>query len=250
MMNKRTFSHNLCFLLFLFVVMALCVQAPNAAAFNDPKCDDAVSIVSDIPTTQSFSDEPVGEEDIQTILLAGINAPSAMNKQPWHFSAVTDKGVMEQIAGGMGGFKPSDGANPPEGFNPPPDFSGEGPGGPGKMPPAAPGGGGAKAGAADAPLAIIISGPEGSDFDAGLACQNMSVAAQLLGYGSKIISSPTMVLNGARQAEFREILGIPENYSAVAVLLIGYDAQAGSSDAVTSATARNPMEEIVTFVAP
>ena len=27
-------------------------------------------------------------------LAAGINAPSAMNSQPWHFSAVTDKEVL------------------------------------------------------------------------------------------------------------------------------------------------------------
>ena len=257
MMKSKLYAViTICFV-FSVAVMICCVQAEKAAAFNDLNREDAVAIVSDIPTTQSFSDEPVSAEDLQTILLAGINAPSAMNSQPWHFSAVTDSAVLEQIAGGMGGgmggFKPGDDKKPPEGFTPPADFSGgmpSGNGGPGAMPPAAPGGGGAKAGVADAPLAIIISCPEGKDFDAGLACQNMSVAAQLLGYGTKIISSPTMVLNGPKQDEFRTILGIPENYSAVAVLLIGYDAQSGAPDAVTSATVRNPIEEIVTFVAP
>lgn len=258
-MTKNKFSVLLSvFCLFSFIVMFGCARIMDAAANDDAKNADAVSIVSDIPTTQKFSDAPVSVEDLQTILLAGINAPSAMNGQPWHFSAVTDKAVMEQIAGDMGGgpggFKPFDGKNPPEGFTPPAGPDGKAPsgnGGPGGMPPMGMGGGAAKAGAADAPLAIIVSCPEGSAFDAGLACQNMSVAAQLLGYGSKIISSPTMALNGAKQDEYREILGIPENYSAVAVLLIGYeDAQAEAADAVTSATVRSPMDEIVTFVAP
>ena len=233
--------------LFAFIVMI-------GSAYSNARYEDAATLVSDIPTTQSFSDAPVAEEDLQTILLAGINAPSAMNSQPWHFSAVTDKAVMEKIAGDMGGgFRPA-GGNPPEGFTPPSNPGGPAPSGsgaPAPMPPMGMGGGAAKAGVADAPLAIIISCKAGSEFDAGLACQNMSAAAQLLGYGSKIISSPTMALNGANQDEYREILGIPADYSAVAVLLIGYEeAEAETADAVTSATARNPMDEVVTFVAP
>ncbi|MCR5331809.1 MAG: hypothetical protein K6E62_11590 [Lachnospiraceae bacterium] len=72
--------------------------------------------------------------------------------------------------------------------------------------PPAPGGSGPKAGIADAPLAIIISCAEGNEFDAGLACQTMSVEAQLLGYGTKIISSPTIALNGEKQAEYKDKL--------------------------------------------
>ena len=50
----------------------------------------ALSLVTDIPTTQYFTDEAVKEEDVTTILTAGVNAPSAMNGQPWHFTAITD----------------------------------------------------------------------------------------------------------------------------------------------------------------
>lgn len=87
-------------------------------------------------------------------------------------------------------------------------------------------------------------------MDAGLACQNMSVTAQLLGYGTKIISSPTMALNGEKQDEYRALLGIPDNQSAVAVLLIGYvdTAVDETVDGYTGATERNPMSDVVTFV--
>ena len=254
---KNYFSTVIIFVcLFSLVAMIGCIQVKNAAADSGARYEDAALFVSDIPTTQNFSDAPVAEEDLQTILLAGINAPSAMNSQPWHFSAVTDSAVLEKIAGDMsggGGFRPA-GGNPPEGFTPPANPGGPAPSGsgaPAPMPPTGMGGGAAKAGVADAPLAIIVSCKDGSEFDAGLACQNMSAAAQLLGYGSKIISSPTMALNGANQDEYREILGIPADYSAVAVLLIGYEeTEVGTADAVTSATVRNPMDEVVTFVAP
>ena len=106
-----------------------------------------------------------------------------------------------------------------------------------------------KAGIADAPLAIIVSCAAGSELDAGLATQNMSVAAQLMGYGTKIISSPTMALNGEKQEEYRALLGIPSEYSAVAVLLVGYEDTSVDEtvDGYTAATTRNSFDEMVTF---
>ena len=227
---------------------------------------DAIALMSDIPTTQAFTGDAVSEEDLATIVNAGINAPSAMNGQPWHFSVITSKEVMQKINDGMSmGFPAGDKPDGmPEGEKPA-DFPGgmafngekpegmlqpegmEKPGGQG-MPPAAPGGNGAKAGMTDAPVAIVISCTEKSDFNAGLACEQMSATAQLLGYGTKIISSPTIALNGSNQAEFKTLLGIPEDQAAVAVLLIGKADAAVEADAVTSATTRNSAEDLVSYV--
>ena len=108
-----------------------------------------------------------------------------------------------------------------------------------------------KAGIADAPLVIAISCKEGSELDAGLACQNMSVTAQLLGYGTKIISSPTIAVNGEKQADYRALLGIPEEQTAVAFLLIGMEDTSieETVEGYAGASARNPLEEMVTYVA-
>ena len=210
-------------------------SAETAAQSAEPVgADGAAALVAAFPTIQAFTQDPVDEGDLQTILAAGCNAPSAMNNQPWHFSVVTDADVLQQIADGMGGGMPPAGMPAPEGGQAPP--------------PAVPGGGGAKAGLTDAPLAIIVSCREGQEFDAGLACQTMSIEARLLGYGSKIISSPTIALNGEQQDTYRELLGIPSDCSAAAVLLIGREDT--SVDASTGATKRNPMEETVTFVEP
>ncbi|MCD8397879.1 MAG: nitroreductase family protein [Lachnospiraceae bacterium] len=179
--------------------------SPLLTEENEKGNQSAAELVSDIPTTQYFTDDPVADEDIEMILTAGINSPSAMNSQPWHFSAVTDTTVLQQVSDDTG------------------------------------------ADIADAPLAIIVSCAEGSELDAGLACQTMSIEAQLLGYGSKIISSPADILNGE---EYRELMGVPEDYSVVAVLLVGYEDTSLDEDADgnTSATARNSMDELVTLV--
>ena len=146
-----------------------------------------------------------------------------MNGQPWHFSVITDAEVLQQISEGMGtgmgfGGRPEGAPDgemvPPEGMTPPEGMSfPDGMEFPEGERPAVPGGsagGMSKAGITDAPLVIVISCKAGSELDAGLACQNMSGAAQLLGYGTKIVTSLTMALNGSNQDTYRELLGIPE----------------------------------------
>ena len=168
---------------------------------------NAVELVSDIATTQYFTDDKVSNDDIETILMAGINTPSAMNGQPWHFSVITDAALLQQISEDMssgmrvGRGTPRDGADMPDGKLPedgelPDGFDADGDRDSSPPPDTTAGGNHAatgsvlKAGIAGAPLVIVISCSDGSELDAGLACQTMSVAAQLLGYGTKIISFP------------------------------------------------------------
>lgn len=134
----------------------------------------------------------------------------------------------------------------PEGVKP--SQGGERPAMPEGMP--APSQGGAKASLGDAPLAVIIyqdkstSSPN-SDFDCGLAAQNMYLAAVSLGYGAKIVSSPTMTLNGGNHDQICEKLGVDPSYTAVAVLLVGKADQ--SVDGVTGASVRAGLEEKTTI---
>ncbi len=47
---------------------------------------------------RSFLPDPITEEEIATLIKAGSMAPSAMNKQPWHFVVVTDRKLLDQLA--------------------------------------------------------------------------------------------------------------------------------------------------------
>ena len=278
----------LCALAFVFSLTGCGQDNQTVASVVNAIDADAVSALQNIKTTQYFTDEAVVQKDMETIVQAGINAPSAMNSQPWHFSVITDAEVLQQISEGMGsgmgfggrpqgapdgemahpeGMTPPEGMEDgrPEGMESPEGFAPDGtmpegmdfpamPEGmdfPEGQPPAAPGGGSMnKAGIADAPLVIVISCKAGSELDAGLACQNMSGVAQLLGYGTKIVTSPTMALNGSDQDTYRELLGIPDDYSAAAILLIGHEDTSvdESVDGYTGATNRNPVNDMVTYV--
>ena len=46
---------------------------------------------------RKYTEEPVSEETIRLLLEAGMSAPSAGDERPWHFIALTDKAVKEQL---------------------------------------------------------------------------------------------------------------------------------------------------------
>ena len=235
----------------LGTVLAL-VLLTGSCAF----ADSAVDVILNTGTTQAFTDEAVPAADLETILKAGLSTESAINQQPWFFVAVTNQDVMKEIGGsGMGGFSMSAGGGKPEGApeGGKPEGMPEGAPAGGKtegapeggMPAMPSGGSGAKASLGDSPAAIIIYKNDGSkspdaSFDCGLATQNMVIAASALGYGVKIVSSPTMSLNGTNHDAMCEKLGVDPSMQAVAVLLIG---KADSDvDAASSATTRESLE--------
>lgn len=241
--------------LIIGAIFLLTISLFACSGGDTAKCDEAAKLLAEVKTTQFFTEGKVADVDIEKILSAGVNAPSAMNTQPWHFTAVTDEEVAQKLADAMGSMKSpamKDGETgmPPampegmEGKEPPSDFSKDAPkkpeGGAGfsKMP--------NKAGIGDAPLTIVISSKEGSELDAGLAVQNMSAEAQLLGYGTKIMTAPTMVLNND---EYKEMLSIPDGQKIVAVLIVGKPAsEKDNPDAVSSATTRNSFDDVVTII--
>ena len=238
----------------LLLALSLTACTNNATTNSTSSYDDAAKVLTEVKTTQFFTEEKVTDEDVEKILSAGVNAPSAMNTQPWHFTAVTDEETQKKLADAMSSMKPPamNGDAPdmpkPEGvpedaklmIDPPADTPKDAPkpteGGAGfsKMP--------NKAGIGDAPLTIVISCKEGSELDAGLAVQNMSAEAQLLGYGTKIMTAPTMALNND---EYKEMLSVPEGQKIAAVLIVGKPAtEKDNPDAVSSATTRNAFDDM------
>lgn len=49
-------------------------------------------------SVRSYLDKSVEEEKIEKLLRAGMAAPTAKNKQPWHFVVVTDKSLLQKLS--------------------------------------------------------------------------------------------------------------------------------------------------------
>ena len=95
-------------------------------------------------------------------------------------------------------------------------------------------------------ILIVISGQQKQDgtidpFDCALATENMYIAAQSLGLGAHIYAGPVADIN----MNWKQKLGIPDDYKAVMVLRIGSVDK--SVDAVSAASARKKPEEVVIY---
>lgn len=91
---------------------------------------------------------------------------------------------------------------------------------------------------------VIVSGLESengtSDFDCGLATENMFIALHSLGLGAHIYGSPAVKVNSNK-----ELFQIPEGYKAIVVLRIGNVDK--KVDAVSAASPRKTAEEIINY---
>ena len=46
---------------------------------------------------RQFTGESVSKEDLETMVKAGMAAPSAVNVQPWAFLVITDRGILDRL---------------------------------------------------------------------------------------------------------------------------------------------------------
>ncbi len=59
---------------------------------------EVLEAISTRRSIRQFTDQPVEEEKIEMLLRAAMQAPSAHNKQPWHFLIINDRNLLNQIA--------------------------------------------------------------------------------------------------------------------------------------------------------
>jgi nitroreductase len=150
---------------------------------------------------RNFIAGSIPKADLDLILQAGIKAPSAGNRQPWYFTVVQNQTLAKRIV-------------PQQ---------------------------------VDGNVLIVISASGdgktngGAILDCALAAENMYLAAQALGYGSRIYTGPMDALNRDLKAD----LGLPSGYSAVALVRVGR-VQPGV-DAVSAASSRKPADSLVNY---
>ena len=84
----------------IFVLTAL-LAVLTLSSCKTQSCADpsAMDVLLTRTSIRSFTGDPVSREQLETILKAGMAAPSAMNVQPWRFVVVQDKEKMAEIFG-------------------------------------------------------------------------------------------------------------------------------------------------------
>ncbi|MCG8567524.1 MAG: nitroreductase family protein [Desulfobacterales bacterium] len=137
---------------------------------------------------RKFQPGPVAKETLETLVRAGMSAPTAGNRQPWAFVAVDDKDMLVQLAEGL----------PYAGF--------------GK----------------NAPAAVLVCGNMEKAFqgeenslwiqDCSAACQNILIAAEALGLGATWTAIYPLA---DRVAHVQKCLGLPNHIIPLSFIPVG-----------------------------
>ena len=161
----------------------------------------SIGLILNHYAARNFIEGAIPRADLDLIIQAGVRAPSARNLQPWHFTVVQDQNLARQIVSNN----------------------------------------------VDGNILIVVSAPgDGRTnhvqiLDSSLAVQSIYLAAQVLGYGSRIYTMPIDNINARLKTE----LGFPDGYSAVALIRVGR-IQA-NVDAVGAASPRKNARELVNY---
>lgn len=143
-------------------------------------------------SVRKFTDEKVKPCMVEKMLRAAMAAPTAVNKQPWHFVVVDDREALDRLAGQgrQGGML------------------------------------------RQAPLAIVVCGDmskalegKAQEFwiqDTSAATENLLLAAHALGLGAVWTGGYPME---DRYKQIQQVLGLPENIVPLCTVIIGHPAE-------------------------
>ena len=82
----------------LICMAALTASMSAEAQKSNSYKNAALENIATRTSVRSYLNKPVEAAQIEQLLRAGMAAPSAVNKQPWHFVVVTDKAQLAALA--------------------------------------------------------------------------------------------------------------------------------------------------------
>ena len=140
-------------------------------------------------TIRRFTEEDVSEEQAEMLLEMAMCAPSRLDRQPWRFVTIRDKGLQKQLADLLRMHRYLE----------------------------------------TAPILIAVCGlPEASPtwiLDISAATENMLLAATAMGLGGAWVGSPDTVLWDMLEETLHDQLGIPLNVRIPILVAIGHPAE-------------------------
>ncbi|EJG08060.1 MAG: nitroreductase family protein [Methanofollis liminatans] len=58
---------------------------------------DTIEAIMTRRSVRAYTAEPIGDEEIESLLRAAMQAPSAVNEQPWEFVVIRDRALLDQV---------------------------------------------------------------------------------------------------------------------------------------------------------
>jgi len=158
---------------------------------------------------RAFQDTPIPTDLLHAVAEAGVRAPSAVNRQPWHLIVVTDKAVLSEIGRiGLENLKAADEAGYARILSR----------------------GGQLIYNAQAMVIVATDdqpGPFPVSMDAGVVASHLALAATSVGLNCCVAAMPGLAFAGDNGAQLKQQC-IPAGYEFAICVLLGYAAKPGT----------------------
>ena len=162
--------------------------------------NEVLDAIRDRRSIRSYTDAPVTDEQIKTLMDVCVQSPSAMNRQPYHFSFVKDADVLNEFSSDVRKMLSTrEGA--PERFKDPAFDVRYG-----------------------APLVIFIFAENDGIFtkiDCGIAAENLALAAHSMNLGTVILGMPRDLFEGPDGEKWYKKLCPTENAKFAIAVAVG-----------------------------
>jgi nitroreductase len=150
--------------------------------------------ISERRSIRAYKPDQIKKEELEILLKAAQEAPSAANQQPWHYSVLQNAELIAEIQEEALKQMKEEGK---EIFY-------------------------------KAPTAIFISCDPASRWgrhDVGITAENICLAAHAIGLGTVMLGRPEPAFTGPKGDHFAKLLKFPEGYKFAVAISVGYPAK-------------------------
>ena len=158
--------------------------------------NEVLAAIEKRSSTRGYTEQKLTKEELDSLIKAGLQAPTATNRQEIHITVVDGENpILAEIEKQKNVER--DIQNPPHNFY------------------------------YEAPTVLLLSAETAfswSKVDAGIAVENISLAAEALGLGSLIIGCIKDALSGEKKDYFADALKFPEGYEFEIAIAVGHKA--------------------------
>ena len=168
---------------------------------------EVLDVIAKRSSIKAYTDEKLTKEEIEALVTAGLQAPTARNSQEIHISVLDGSNpLLGEIEAEKRAFFAAQAVNEEargQILNATSNFY------------------------YNAPTVLILSAEAENgwrEIDAGIAVENIALAAQSLGLGNVILGVIKGVFTGERKAYFENALQFPEGYAFAIAIAVGHTA--------------------------
>ena len=166
--------------------------------------NETLQVIKNRRSIKQYKAEQIPDADLQQIMEAAIYAPNARNAQEWHFTVIQNKDMIDNIVSIIKENIMNSGIEFLMGIASDPGYHTF----------------------YHAPTIVIVTGDEKDKFrevSCGAAAENIALAAKSLNIGSCVMTSPEFLFASDKGKALAKELGIPDGYTHVCVVTLGYN---------------------------